>query len=792
MFTSFVKIAWRNLTRHKAFSFINITGLALGITCSLLIMLWVQDEKNVDAFHANGSRIYQVYERNFYDGKVDAGYNTQGLLAEELKRVVPGIQYASGLESASPPGTGNTFDAGKEIGKAAGFFAGPDFFTMFSYHLLAGNKATALTEPASVAISKTMAEHYFGDAQQAIGNTIRFDNKEDLKVTAVFEDVPANSSVRFEFLRAWTDFVKQNEWVNNWGNTDPVTYVQLRKDAGAAAVETTIKDFIYRYTEKNSNWRVELALQPYTEKYLHATFQNGYIAGGRIAYVNVFTYVAIFILLIACINFMNLATARSVRRAKEVGLRKVVGANKSTLVLQFTGEALLLTAFAMLLALVSAALLLPAFNALTGKALALPVSEPLFWAAILVMLVVTGVVAGSYPALFLSSLKPVKVLKGSLKFSNGAVLFRKGLVVFQFTLSIMLIVGMMVIYRQMNYIQSKNIGYDRENLVYIPIEGDLIKNYSVFKQQVLQLPGVADVSKMRNSPTVIEHHTGSIDWQGKEPNVTISFADAVVGYNFTKTMKLQMAAGRDFSPVFGADSTSYILNETAVEKMGLQNPVGHKVSWGGRAGTVIGVLKDFHFSSMHQTIEPLIVRLDDNWPWGTILVRTKAGNIKETMAGLEKICKEVNPKFPFTYQFSDIAFAGLYNSEIMVSKLSDYFAILAVIISCLGLFGLATFTAAQRTREIGIRKVIGASVANIIALLSGSFLKLIVVAICIAFPLSWYVMNNWLQGFAYKISLDWQIFAGAAFATIAVALVTVSYQSIKAAVGNPVKSLKTE
>ena len=792
MFTSFVKIAWRNLTRHKAFSLINITGLALGITCSLLIMLWVQDEQSMDNFHANGSRLYQVYERNFYDGKVDAGYSTQGLLAEELKRVVPGIQYASGLESAAPPGTGNTFEAGKEIGKAPGYFAGADFFNMFSYQLLAGNKNNALTAPGSIAISKTMADNYFGNADNAIGNAIRFDNKEELKVTAVFEDVPANSSVQFEFLRSWTDFVKQNEWVNNWGNSDPVTYIQLRKDADPVAVEATIKDFIYRYKQKDNNWRVELALQPYTEKYLHATFENGYIAGGRIEYVNVFTYVAVFIMLIACINFMNLATARSVKRAKEVGLRKVVGANRALLIFQFIGEALLLTLFAVILSLIAAFLLLPAFNSLTGKSLFIPVDQPLFWLAVIAMLVVTGFVAGSYPALFLSSLKPVKVLKGSLKFSSGAVLFRKGLVVFQFTLSIMLIVGMMVIYRQMNYIQTRNIGYDKENLVYIPIEGDLVKNYNVFKQQALQLPGVAEVSKMRNSPTVIEHHTTSIEWQGKQPDVAVSFADAVVGYDFAKTMKLQMAEGRDFSVAYGADSTSYLLNETAVAKMGLKNPVGQMVSWGNRKGTVVGVLKDFHFSSMHQSIEPLIVRLDDNWPWGTILVRTKAGNIKETMAALEKLSKTLNPKFPFTYQFSDLAFTKLYNSELLVSTLSNYFATLAIIISCLGLFGLATFTAAQRTKEIGVRKVVGASVTNIVAMLSGSFVKLIIVAICFAFPASWYLMNNWLQGFAYKIDIDWQIFAGAAFASIFIALLTVSYQSIKAAMGNPVKSLRTE
>jgi ABC-type antimicrobial peptide transport system permease subunit len=351
---------------------------------------------------------------------------------------------------------------------------------------------------------------------------------------------------------------------------------------------------------------------------------------------------------------------------------------------------------------------------------------------------------------------------------------------------------MIVIYRQMNYIQTKNIGYNRENLLYIPIEGELIKNYSLFKQEAGKLPGILTISKMRNSPTVIEHHTGSIEWSGKDPNLMVSFADAVVGYDFVKTLNLELKEGRDFSKDFGTDSASFILNETAVDKIGYQDPIGKTISWGNRKGTIIGVLKDFHFNSMHHTIDPLIMRLDENWSWGTILIRTKAGNTKEAIAGLERLCKQINSKIPFTYQFSDQEYDQLYKSEQVVSQLANIFALLAILISCLGLFGLATFTASQRTKEIGVRKVLGASITNIATMLSANFLKPVTIAMLIAFPIAWYTMNTWLQDFAYKIEIEWWIFAVAGLATICIALLTVSYQSIKASLHNPVKSLRME
>ncbi|HEY4154766.1 MAG TPA: ABC transporter permease [Puia sp.] len=790
MLKNYLKIAFRNLLRHKAFSAINILGLALGMACSLLIMLWVEDEKAVDAFHANGKQLYQVYERDMNDGKVQAGYPTQGLLAEELKRVIPEVQFSAALDYAASPGTLNTFEAGNKVIKENGNFAGADFFSMFSYPLLQGNPVTALSEPAGIAISRKMAEEFFGTPEQAMNKTLRFDNSENLQVRAVFENLPAHASRKFDFLRSWTDYVKRNDWVHNWGNTSPDTYIQLRKTADPAKVEAEIKDFIYRYKPKDKGSSTELGLQSFTKKYLYSAFKNGKPDGGRISYVHLFTLVAVFILLIACINFMNLATAQSAKRAKEVGLRKVIGAFRSSLIRQFLGEALLLTFFSVLLALVLAAALIPAFNQLTGKQLSIPFGQPGFWIVLSGLLIVTGFVAGSYPALFMSSLNPVRVLKGSLKFGWQAAFFRKGLVVFQFVLSFLLIVGMIVIYRQVKFIQSTNLGYDRENLLYIPIEGELVKRFELFKDEAGEIPAVLSISKMRNSPTIIEHHTGSISWPGKDPNAQLSFADAVVGYDFVKTMKLKMKDGRDFSRDFAGDSLSYLLNETAVNKIGFKNPVGQTVTWGNHPGKIIGVLRDFHFSSMHQSIDPLIVRLDENWPWGTILVRINGKHTREALAGLQKICAGLNPKFPFTYTFSDQEFANLYQSEQVVSQLANGFAVLAIFISCLGLFGLATFTAGQRTKEIGVRKALGATSSSVLGLLSKDFLKPLLVAIAIATPLAWVVMNRWLSNYAYKIRLDWWIFLLAGLLAVGIAMLTVSYQSIRAALMNPVTSLR--
>jgi putative ABC transport system permease protein len=789
MIRNYFLVAWRNMIRNKAFSGINILGLALGMTCSLLIMLWIQDERSVDGFHDNGRQLYQVYERDYFDGKVHASFPTQGLVAEELKKQIPEIQYSSSLEWNST----NTFEAQNKISKMSGSFAGADFFTMFSYPLLEGTPQTALNTLEGVAISRKMANLFFGSPEAAIGKTIRYENSDNFRVSAVFEDLPANSSQQFDFLRSWIAFKKENaDWIDNWGNTDAPTFIQLRPDANLEKVRTEIKDFVYRYQQKSKGFRVELDLISYPEKYLHSTFKNGQIDGGRIEYIRLFSFVAVFILLIACINFMNLATARSTKRAKEVGVRKVVGAARPVLMAQFMGEAILLTFFSILLAILLTTLLLPAFNDLTGKQLSLPVRQPLFWTAMLGLLLIAGFVSGSYPAIFLSSLNPIRVLKGSLQFRGGATFFRKALVVFQFGLSIIFLVGMIVMYRQMDYIQRANMGFDRDNLLYMPLEGELSNKYELFKQEAESLPAIQQVSKIRQPPTSLYTHTGDVRWTGKAPDLVASFVQSDVGYDFVKTMKLKLVQGRDFSRDFPTDSAGFIVNEAAVKKMGYTDPIGKPV-WRGRyEGKIIGVLQDFHFASLHQAIEPLIIQMNEDRHWGTLLVRLRAGRDKEGLAGLEKLCKELNPAFPFTYQFSDAEYNKAYRGEQLVSKLANYFAFLAIFISSLGLLGLAMFTAGQRTREIGVRKVLGANVPAIVALLSKDFLGLVLIAVVIASPLAWYIMYRWLLDFVYRTPISWWIFVVAGLSAVLIAFLTVSVQAIHSARANPVKSLRSE
>jgi putative ABC transport system permease protein len=788
MYRNYLAVAWRNLWKNKSFSAINILGLALGITCSLLILLWVRDEYNVDGFHKNGDRLYSVYQNTWFDGKIESGHYTPGPMPDEMKRVLPEITHACGFAWNS----WNTFAAGEKIMKLQGNAAGADFFTMFSYPLLEGNAATALNTPTSLAISRAMAISFFGSPKKAIGKTLRFENYRDLQVTAVFEDVPLGSSQRFKYLLNWDFFLERNEWAKNWGNNGPFTFLLLRPDADAGKLSARIKKFLDKYvTDLPPGFKMELGLQRYNDLYLHSQIKEGRITGGRIEYVRLFSVVAIFILLIACINFMNLTTARSVKRAKEIGVRKVVGAIRSVLVRQFIGEALLITFIATIIAVALMVLLLPVFNSVTTKSISLPLNELYFWLSLLAIILLTGFLSGSYPALLLSSFNPVTVLKGKLKLGTGAAWFRKGLVVFQFVLSITLITGMIVITRQVNYMQNVNLGFNKQNLIFLPIEGELITKYKVFKEEAMRLPGVAGVTQMSNRPTHIENGTGGVTWPGKDPNVTIMFTQATVGYDFIKNLQLTLLQGRDFSTEF-ADSTSFIINETALAKIGYKDPIGQPIEQWGMKGKIIGLIKDFHFNSLHTSIEPLILRLGENRGSGYMLIRTEAGKTTTALAGLEKLAKQINPQFPFAHQFADEEWAYLYEKEKVIQQLSNYFAFLGIFISCLGLLGLVMFTAGQRAREISIRKVLGASTGSLFALLSKDFVWLVGIAMIIASPLAWWAMSNWLQNFVYRIPIHWTIFGFAGLAAIFIALITISFQAIKAAMANPIKSLRTE
>ncbi|HEX5026379.1 MAG TPA: ABC transporter permease [Agriterribacter sp.] len=793
MWKNYIVVTLRNLKKNKTFSFINILGLALGMACSLLILLWVQDEKSVDNFHKNGKQLYILYERQYIDNTINAGFYTPGVLANEMKRTIPEILCASNVSWLKDNADRLTFQHGNKILKFDGCYADSDYFKMVSYPLLKGEAVSSLNTPVSICLSEKMAKAFFGSAEAAMGKILRYENRKDLTVTGVFEDLPGNVSAKFDFMMNWSCFLNDNNWAREWGNNGPNTLIMLRPDANPEMVRKRIKKFLDNYNkEQSASFRIELDMQRFGDSYLHSNFNNGEIVGGRIEYVRLFSIVAVFILLIACINFMNLTTARSAKRAKEIGVRKVAGAIRPVLMRQFLGEALIITSISALLSLAIVAVLLPFFNQLTQKNIILPYSSVYSWISILALTCITGLASGSYPAVFLSSFKPITVLKGTLKFSGASVVMRKGLVVFQFVLSIVLITGTIIVSRQVNYIQETNLGYDRGNLVYIPLEGSLREKFEIFKQQVLHIRGIEAVTKIGEVPTNIGSSTGGVQWEGKDPNSSPQFTNTAIGFDFIKTLNLKLVAGRDLSKDFASDSAGYIINESALKVIGYKDPVGKPLTFWGQKGTIVGVLKDFHFASLHDPIKPLILRNGENSGWGNILVRIEAGKTKEAMASLGNICQSLNPKFPFTYSFADEEYQKLYQSEQVIGKLSDYFAFLGIFISCLGLLGLAMFTAEQRTKEIGIRKVLGASITSLFTMLLGEFVVLVIIALLIASPLAWWFMNEWLQGFAYRTPIGVWVFFVSGILALLIALLSVSFQAIRAAVANPVSALRTE
>jgi len=788
MIKNYFKTAWRNLLQNKTFSLINIFGLALGMTCSLVIMLWLKDEINKDKFHQNGKRLYRVMENQYYSGNVSTFDATPGILAENIVKDIPDIQMASQMLWEEEPlfTVDNTYD------KEKGRYVEKDFLRMFSFKLIKGDPATALARPDAVVITKKLAEKYF-KGQDAVGKMIKIDNTDNVMVTGVLDEIPKSSSLTFDFLMSFEQWRKKNDWAKEWGNNGPRCYVMLAQSASIDKVNAKVKNYI---KTKNKDSNVELFLQNFGESYLYSDWENGKQNGGRIEYVKIFSIVAIIILVIACINFMNLATARSLRRAREIGVRKVVGASKRQLIAQFIGESLFVSFIAIFFSLLIVFLLLPSFNTLTEKHLSIDLTDPSFLLILLGLTLVTGIISGSYPALFMSSLRPIIVLKGLLKFRSGATYFRKALVVFQFALSIILILGMIVIYRQIDFIHNKNLGFAKEDLLYMPLEGELQKTYPTFKEQLLKQPGIKSVTSAQSSPLEVGSSTYGVRWPGKDTTKLILFSSNPVTYDYIKTMGIQMAAGRDFGNEYGLDTMNYLVNEAAAKKIGYKDPVGKELTMWGDKGMIIGVMKDYHHNSLHVPIEPLILRLHKmSWGgtyWGNVIVRTEKGKTKQAIASMEKLYKQFNPGFPFKYYFTDDEIANRYKAEYTVSKLSRYFAFLAIFISCLGLFGLVTFTAEQKTKEIGIRKVLGASVTGIVSMLSKEFLTLVLIASVIAFPVAWWAMHRWLNDFAYRVNIGWSVFVVAGIIAMLIALLTISFQSIKAAIANPVKSLRTE
>jgi len=802
MLKNYFKIAWRNLVKQKQFTALNLLGLSTGLACVLLIYLWVNDELHVDKFNANDRQLYQVFKNNTNpQGAVETYSTTQGLLADEMKKSFPEVEYAVQIAKHNDL---SVLSFGDKHIKVKHEFAGKDFFNVFSYPIV--NGSNVVSGVTGIFLSDKLALKLF-NTTDIVGKTVNWDFKDDdidlsglFKVAGVYTAPPANATNQFDVLFPFDyyaqKFAHTNGDVTFWGSNMVSTFVVVRPGADIIAFNKKIKNFSIDkikslYPSKDlASYEGTLVARRYSDGYLYNNYINGKDAGGRIEYVRLFSIIAIFILVIACINFMNLSTAKAAGRMKEVGVRKVIGASRVALVMQYMAESMLLSFFAMVIAAVIASLLLPAFRQITGKELSLHVDAS-FIISVASFSLITGVIAGSYPALYLSGFKPVLMLKGKLTTSASESFIRKGLVVFQFTISVVLIIAVIIVYQQMKLVQTKNLGYNKDNVIRFSAEGKLQDHQETFIDEVKKIPGVANASMMNGDFFGNASHSGGgINWDGKDPNLNIDYFGVSGDYDFMNVLGIKMAEGRTFSREFPSDSVAVIFNESAIAAMGLKNPVGKTVSLWGHQKRIIGIAKDFHFQSMYKKVGPAF--LEYITPNPTVLVKIKARMERETIAKIEQFYKSFNQGLPLDYKFLDDDYQAMYSSEEKVAVLSRYFAMIAIIISCLGLFGLAAFTAQKRQKEIGIRKVVGASVNNITVMLSKDFLKLVLVAVLIAFPLAWWAMNEWLKSFAYRVDINATVFLSAGATIILITLLTVSFQAIKAAVANPVKSLRTE
>jgi putative ABC transport system permease protein len=787
MLQNYFKIAFRNIVRHKAFAAINIAGLAIGMACSIFILLWVQNELSYDKFHKNADHIYRLSA---------GGERNSGPMVPELKAKIPAIKNFVRLFFVQP--TTTVFETGaKRFEEKVVFYADSTLLQVFSFPLIKGNAATALSRPDAVLITEDMAKKYFGN-QDAVGKILKRNNKDNVVVTGVLKNIPANSHLRFDFIMPWSA-IAHTDWRlrdNIWASYDFYDYIQLDENfkatpAALAELSRQANKIVGEHIKENPP---NITLQPLTDIHLHSDYHSSLPGQGNIQYVNTFFVVALFILAVACINFMNLATARSARRAKEVGLRKVVGAGRMQLIGQFLGESLFISFIALLIAVGIVYLLLPVFNNLAGKELSIQLLDGKLITLLLGIALFTGLISGSYPALFLSGFKPVQVLKGNMKMMGGNLYFRNGLVVMQFVVSIVLLAGTALVYRQLNYIKNRDIGYNKSNLLYMPITGEMENKESALKTELKTNPLTANFSTISEPISNMGSDTYGVEWEGSTmEDRKIWFSKMWVTDNFFDVTQMKMASGRALSTTEFADSGNYVINEKAAKIMRMTpaTAVGKSLTFSGDKGIIVGVVKDFNYKSAQTAIEPMILAFK-KWNGGMVLVRTQPGRTETTIQALEKINKQLNPSFPFSYGFVDQDINNLYQGEQQMGRLFNVFAMIAIFISCMGLYGLSAFMAEQRTKEIGVRKVLGASVFNVVYLLSTGFTKLILIAIAIAIPITWFATNKWLSSFAYRINIGWTVFLIASLGALAIAWMTVSYESVKAAIVNPIKSLRTE
>lgn len=778
----------RGFKRNRSSFIINLIGLSTGLVCTLLIALWVQDEFKVDQFHENRSRLYQVLERQTIADETTVSFTTVGVLAEALSADFPEVEYSTAVTHYSWFPKFGLSTGGDRLIKSTGQFVSEDFFKVFSYELLKGDKSQVMKDKNSIVISKRTAEKLFGSVEESVGKTVVWhlgNFKKDAVVTGVFDGPPAHSSEQFDFVISFEIWKEMSPAVLDWGNNGTHIYVALKE--GSSLNEFNNK--IMKLTQSRvKNTNRELFATPFAEEYLYGKYEDGQRVGGRIENVRLFSIIAIFILLMACVNFMNLSTAKALRRAKEVGIKKAVGADRFVLVRQYLGESILLTTIGLGFALLIVALILPKFNEVTGKNLgvAFDVSAILF---MILVIMLTGVLSGSYPALYLSRFNPAVVLKGKLANSKSELLVRKGLVIFQFALSVILIISVMIVYQQIDLLQKKDLGYKKDNLIYFEKEGQASTSLETFITELKRVPGVVAVSSTSNNIIGSYNKTSGVDWEGKNEKEPVEFEVVDVDYDFIETMGMTMMSGRAFSRDYGADNTKIIFNKAAIEAMALKEPVGKHISLWGEDREVIGVVNNFHYESFYKEVKPLLFKVDPN---STIfmMVRIRGNEMQNVLKDIKSFYEKYNPGYTFDYVSLNKKYEEQYAAEKQIGVLSTYFAGVAIIISCLGLFGLAAFTTQSRVKEIGLRKIFGSSISGIVIILTKDFTKVVLIAIAIAIPVSYLLAESWLQGFAYKTSVSVWVYVFAALLALVISWITVGYQAIKAAYTSPLKTTR--
>jgi len=789
MLLNYLKIALRNLQRNITYSFINIFGLSIGIACSILIMLWIADEYQFDRFHERRENLYKVMMNQTFSGQ----RGSQTALPYPLKEALPEHSQKIKYSVMTNWGEGFLLTVGENKITKVGLAVSEDFLKMFTFPLIQGDANTALNDPNSIVLTENVATALFGD-EDPLNKFVKLDNERELKVTGVMKNFPDQTSFsNYHYLIPFAYYESIMQWVrnsrDNWQNNSFQMYVELEPGSTQEEVTAAIRDIVKKKVQDTIP-NPEVFLHPITDLRLYSKFENGKATGGMIEYVKLFGAIAIFVLLIACINFMNLATARSEKRAREVGIRKSIGSRKKELIFQFLGESILITTFAFLLAIVLVEVSLPLYNTLVSKKLFIDYSNPYLWAGAVILILITGTLAGSYPAFYLSSFQPVRVLKGKIQTGKYASLPRKILVTLQFGFSIFLIIGTIVIYQQIMHVKDREIGYDRENLMMVWTNNELESSYQTIKNELIATGAVKSVTKS-NSPITSIFSNNVVEWPGMTPGTRVIFTTIATEYDYVQTMGMKLIAGRDFSSEFN-DSTSVIINQAAVDVMGLEDPIGSTINMWDDEWTIVGVTENVIMNSPYEPIAPMTVVFVPTWTSTITLRLEKTADLPAAISKVEDVFKRLNPTYPFAYRFADVEFEKKFSSINLISNLAKVFAVLALTITALGLFGLAAFTAEQRSKEVSIRKVLGATVTGLVLLISKDFSRLVIISFVLFAPLAWWFLSGFLEQYPYRITIAWWIFPLAGLAALIVALIIVSTQALRAATSNPVNSLRNE